>query len=101
MDAFNFTKKGDKFLFHSTEYEAYRSAKNKGLIVHYIPTGSEFSAKMMMDTAQVIDVLVEKNVSVLAEGDVVQFERWGFARLDKQGEVPAFGLVMSKRNVKP
>jgi len=83
MDAMNIMlKEGTTFMFVSTSYDEYKNADNKGPIIHYLPLGEEREVRILMPDASVKVARAEKNVVVLEEGEVVQFERWGFCRLD-------------------
>ena len=43
--------------------------------------------RKMMPDAKIVHGLVEKGVSSLKEGDILQFERFGFCRLDSKNEL--------------
>ena len=65
--------------------------KEKGeLIIHWLPKAKGLvKTKIMMPDATYIEGLCESGVSKLKKGDVVQFERFGFVRVDekKKGEI--------------
>lgn len=84
MDGMNVKKTSDGFEFVSLSYENYRDANEKGSLIHFLPEDSYIKAKVMMEDASFKDVLVEKSVLDFDEGEHVQFERWGFCRLDKK-----------------
>jgi glutamyl-tRNA synthetase len=86
MDNINFRFKSIKDLeFESEDYQDYKKEDNNNKrIIHYLPK----------DDFQLVDVTVftpehelikgkaEKHISQLKKGDVIQFERFGFCRLD-------------------
>ncbi len=63
----------------------YTSSENKSIPrITWVPTGFSMKAKVLMPDATWVEGLVEKNVLELKEGEVVQFERFGFCKLDKK-----------------
>lgn len=80
MDAVNVEISGDNVSFHSTSFEDARDAKAR--IIQWVPEDS-ISAKVVMDDASVVEGLCEIDCKNLSVGDIVQFERFGFARLDE------------------
>lgn len=81
MDAVNVEIAGDEIKYHSTSFEDARKAKAR--IIQWIPTEDNVKVKIVMDDASVKEGLGEGALRDLAVGDVVQFERVGFARLDE------------------
>lgn len=81
MDCMNIKKVGPEvYVFDSFEYGSY--SKGAGLI-HYIPhSGDELKAVLVCEDTTEKNLLVEQNGSYLKPGDIVQFERHFFARLD-------------------
>jgi len=84
MDCLNFTKKGKDFEFHSWEYEDFKNAENKGIIMHYLPVKEVVNVEVVMDNASVKKGIAESGVKKLKVDDIVQFERMFFARLDEK-----------------
>ncbi len=81
MDCLNFIKKGNKFIFDSLEYEKYKSKGKK--IIHWLPKGESLvQASLLMPDKTLINGIAEKDIKTLKKGDIVQFERVGFVRLD-------------------
>ncbi len=82
MDCLNFTKLGSKFIFDSTEYEMY---KKKGkIIMHWLPVQKGLvKVELLMPDNTTIKGLGEPLIKKLNPGNIVQFERVGFVRLDK------------------
>ena len=79
MDAVNIDIDGDDVKFHSNSFEEAREVRAK--IIQWVSDDS-IPAKVVMDDASVVEGLCEADCKDLEIGDVVQFERFGFARLD-------------------
>ena len=82
MDAVNVEIKSDKVTYHSTSFEEARDVKAK--IIQWVPLKENIKASIVMNDASVKTGLVESTCADLEVGDVVQFERVGFARLDSK-----------------
>ena len=80
MDAVNVEIKDGNASFHSKSFEDARDAKAR--IIQWVPTDA-IKAKVVMDDASVTEGLCEIDCNDLKVGDIVQFERFGFARLDE------------------
>ena len=81
MDAVNVEIAGDKITYHSTSFEDARAAKAR--IIQWVPTEDNVNVEIVMDDASIKTGLGEGALRDLEVGDVVQFERVGFARLDE------------------
>ena len=81
MDAVNVDINGDEVNYHSTSFEDAREAKAR--IIQWVPVDENVNVKIVMDDASVKSGLGESALNDLSVGDVVQFERVGFARLDE------------------
>ena len=81
MDAVNVDIKGDNISYHSTSFEDARSVKAR--IIQWVPVDDNVDVKIVMDDASTKTGLGEGALKDLEVGDVVQFERVGFARLDE------------------
>jgi len=82
MECLNFSKKGDSFVFNSLDVETYKSNGKK--IIHWLPNNKDnIKVEVLMPDATLIKGLAEPTVKSIKEGQVVQFERFGFCRLDK------------------
>jgi glutamyl-tRNA synthetase len=86
MELFNVkieTKNADSVeaLFASDAYEEARKAKAK--LIHWIPKGEEFPCQMVMPDATVNEGIAESACKKLKPNEVIQFERFGFVRIDQ------------------
>ncbi|MBR9683523.1 glutamate--tRNA ligase [Candidatus Woesearchaeota archaeon] len=86
MDCCNFEVSGEEFKFVSESYEDYRGAKNKGAIIHWLPSGDKLKVEVVMEDGGVVSGIGEKGLEELKEGKIVQLERRYFARLDKKSK---------------
>ena len=83
MDCLNFVKKKGKFAFDSNEYSNF---KNSGdFILHWLPKEADLATvEVKMPDGTAHSGLGEPPLKTLKEGTVVQFERFGFCRLDRK-----------------
>ena len=81
MDAVNVEIDGENIVYHSTSFEDAREVKAR--IIQWVPVEENVNVKIVMDDASVKTGLGEKALNDLEVGDIVQFERVGFARLDE------------------
>ncbi|MEM2713962.1 MAG: glutamate--tRNA ligase family protein [Candidatus Pacearchaeota archaeon] len=77
MYLFNFYKKAEALHFHSLEHKKELNAK----MIHWLPTVGNLNARVLMPSGEWVGGLLEKNAR-LKPNDIVQFERFGFVRLD-------------------
>jgi len=87
MDCCNFTVEKDKFIFHSQDYEDYKNAKNKGNIMHFLPKDDYVDIQILMEDSKFIKAKAEKYVTKIKQDEIVQFERFGFCKLDNKKEL--------------
>ncbi len=81
MDAVNVNINGDEITYHSTSFEDAREVKAR--IIQWVPVDDNVNVKIVMDDASTKTGIGEGALTDLKVGDVVQFERVGFARLDE------------------
>ena len=85
MGLFNFqVKEGSKnsavAVFHS---EPYEKAKATGAaLIHWIPRGAGIPCEVVMPDASVVKGIAEDSCREVCQGDIIQFERFGFVRVD-------------------
>ena len=83
MECGNFTKKGNEFKFHSRDVESYRE-KGAG-IMHWLPVSKELAqVEVWLPDGEKAQGYGEPGLKHLKEGDIIQFERFGFVKLDKK-----------------
>ena len=81
MDAVNIDIEGKIAKYISKSFEDAREKKMR--IIQWVPANDNIKAKIIMDDASEITGLCEADCKSLKIGDIVQFERFGFARLDE------------------
>ena len=81
MDAVNVNINGSEITYHSTSFEEAREVKAR--IIQWVPVNDNVNVKIVMDDASTKTGLGEGALRDLEVGDIVQFERVGFARLDE------------------
>ena len=81
MYAVNVDISGDDVTYHSTSFEDARDLKAR--IIQWVPVKDNVKVTIVMDDASLKTGLGESALCDLKVGDIVQFERVGFARLDE------------------
>ena len=81
MDAVNVDIKDGNVTYNSTSFEEARDIKAR--IIQWVPVEENVKVTIVMDDASLKTGLGESTLCDLEVGDVVQFERVGFARLDE------------------
>lgn len=84
MNCLNFVKKGNKFIFDSLDYEKFREKGDK--IIHWLPVSGLVKIEILMPDKKMVKGLAENHIKKLKIGDVVQFMRFGFCRLDSKNK---------------
>jgi glutamyl-tRNA synthetase len=85
MGLFNFqvkevTKNSVVAIFHS---EPYEKAKTVGAaLIHWLPCDAGIPCEVVMPDASVVEGIAEDSCRGVCRGDIVQFERFGFVRVD-------------------
>ncbi len=72
-----------KAKYHSDDFKIAR--KNKAKIIHWIPIKDSLKVKVLMPTGEIKEGFAEKDFKIVNVDDIVQFERFGFVRVDKKG----------------
>ncbi|WP_287382501.1 glutamate--tRNA ligase, partial [Methanobacterium sp.] len=80
MDAVNITFQDGQAQYHSEGIDEAREAKAR--IVQWVPTEGAVETEMVMPDASLVTGFAESTLKGVEEGEVVQLERIGFARLD-------------------
>ncbi|MBU4535115.1 MAG: glutamate--tRNA ligase [Euryarchaeota archaeon] len=81
MDAVNVKVENGKVDYHSHTFDEARALKAQ--IVQWVPSDSNISTEVVMPDASIIKGWSEPDCDKLTVGEVVQMERFGFARLDE------------------
>jgi glutamyl-tRNA synthetase len=69
-------------VFHSQEYE--EAKKVKAPLIHWIPENADVKCQVVLKDASVAEGLAEESCKQLQVGTIVQFERFGFVRIDNK-----------------
>jgi len=69
-----------KAVFYSQEYEEAKKAKAP--LIHWIPVGVDLKCQVILPDASVAEGLVEESCRKVEADVIVQFERFGFVRID-------------------
>lgn len=81
MDAANIIFNGEKAVYQSFDLKEARYAGAQ--IIHWVPADDNLGVEVVMPDASIIEGLAEPACKNIRVGDVVQFERFGFVRLDE------------------
>lgn len=73
-----------KAVFHSQEYKEAR--KVKAPLIHWIPENADARCQVVLPDASVAEGLAEEGCKQLQTDTIVQFERFGFVRIDRKKE---------------
>ncbi|NLE04822.1 MAG: glutamate--tRNA ligase [Crenarchaeota archaeon] len=71
-------------IFVSESYEEVRKAKAQ--LIHWIPKGQEYPCEVLMSDASTVKGLCEITCKELKPDTIIQFERFGFVRVDNNTE---------------
>ncbi len=83
MDCLNFTKKGNRFIFNSLEYENYKGLGKK--IIHWLPKDKDLiKVEVLMSDNKLVKGLAEANIKNVKEHQIIQAERFGFLSCDNK-----------------
>ena len=89
MDLFNFRvdKIGKTGVQATFLGESYEEAKKLGApLIHWLPVGSGVPCEVVMPDASVAEGIAEEECKTLKPGEIVQFQRFGFVRVDAINE---------------
>lgn len=81
MDCLNFRKKGKKFVFDSLGYNTFKEQGEK--IIHWLPKEELVNVMVFMPDKKTIIGKGESLLKDLKVGTIIQYERFGFCRLDE------------------
>lgn len=81
MDCLNFTRKKGEYMFHSEDYKTFK--ENGVKILHWLPKKEHATqVEVLLPDNTIVQGLGEDEIAQLDVGAIVQFERFGFCRLD-------------------
>jgi glutamyl-tRNA synthetase len=64
--------------------EAYNHAKRAGAsLIHWVPIGADIPCEVVMPNASIAEGIAESACERLKANDLIQFERFGFVRIDE------------------
>ena len=89
MDLFNFkVKKIEKSIIHSTfSGESYEEARRLGApLIHWLPVENIIKCECVMPDASLAEGFAEEECKVLGPDDIIQFQRFGFVRVDNNND---------------
>ena len=68
----------------SFEGESYEQARDiKAQLIHWVPVGEDMPCQVVMPDATLVEGVAEGLCKRLKKDDVIQFERFGFVRIDR------------------
>jgi glutamyl-tRNA synthetase len=76
----------------SFESESYEQARDiKAQLIHWVLVGEDMPCQVVMPDATLAEGVAEGACKRLKKGDVIQFERFGFVRIDQvDGKLAAY-----------
>ena len=89
MELFNITINSvtDKAVNASYASESYEDVRKiKAQLIQWIPKGAEYQAEVVQQDASVVQGYAEAACKKLKPDDIIQFERFGFVRVNEVGE---------------
>jgi len=89
MELFNIeiTQKTANSITATYTNESYEDARKiKAQLIQWIPKGTEYPAEVVQQDATVTEGFAESACKKLKPDQIIQFERYGFVRVDKVGE---------------
>ncbi len=64
--------------------EPYKEARKTGApLIHWIPIGADMPCQVVMPDATIAEGIAESLCKRLKPNDIIQFERFGFVRVDE------------------
>jgi glutamyl-tRNA synthetase len=89
MDCINFVK-DDGYTYHSDEYMDFKNFTGEKMIIHWLPKDGNVPVDVFMPDHSHEKGMGEQGIFALKEDTVIQFERFGFCRLDKKEKTMDF-----------
>ncbi|MGB9844973.1 glutamate--tRNA ligase [Methanothermobacter tenebrarum] len=88
VDAVNVKIKNNSLEYHSMSLEEAR--KHNAKIIHWVPMDENIPANVIMPNTKIVEGLLEPAAKSLKIDQIVQLERFGFARVDKTNKKTTF-----------
>jgi len=84
MDLVNILFDGESFRLMSQDYESYKQFPNEKMIIHWLPADDSQIVKtqVLLADGKLQSGIAEKHIEQIVVDSVIQFERFGFVRLD-------------------
>lgn len=82
MDCINVMKDKAHVCFDSVKFEDFKGKGKK--VINWLPAEDNIDIEILMPDKKIVKGVAEHNIEKLKEGDVIQFVRFGFCRLDKK-----------------
>jgi glutamyl-tRNA synthetase len=67
--------------YHSETYQEAKAVEAP--LIHWIPASTGVKTSVILSDATAVEGLAEDQCKTLKQGDIIQFERFGFARIDE------------------
>lgn len=84
MDCTNFVKKNGKYYFHSDDFESFKNSNLNKKIIHWLSFNDKvIECEILMPDKRKVIGICENNLIDLPKDSIIQFERFGFCRLDE------------------
>ncbi len=83
MDCLNFKKTKRGFEYVEGSIEEYKKKGKR--IIHWL-TEENMNAEILMPDKEVIKGIAENNIKEVKKGEIIQFERFGFCRMDSKNK---------------
>ncbi|MFP4403716.1 MAG: glutamate--tRNA ligase [Nanoarchaeota archaeon] len=84
MDCINFVKKNGKYYFHSDDFESFKNSNLNKKIIHWLSFNDKvIECEILMPDKRKVIGICENNLIDLPKDSIIQFERFGFCRLDE------------------
>ena len=84
MDCLNFKKTKSGFEFDSLEHEKYKKDGKK--IIHWLPKDNLIDIEILMPDKSIMKGFAESGIKNVKKDDIIQFERFGFCKLDSKNK---------------
>ncbi|WP_409198778.1 glutamate--tRNA ligase [Methanobrevibacter acididurans] len=84
MDAVNLDLKDENASYHSSSFEDAR--EHHASIIQWVPLKDNVKVKIVMPDASTVTGLAESDIKELKVGTILQFERFGFVKLDSKND---------------